>query len=412
MKVRPVYKEIFKKYGDSFCIAPWTALYISTSGGMSPCCKYKPFITSNLDVSVKEYINHPNLKNLRKQFLKGKKPKECYDCWNREKCGINKEQLRWSINQTPSDELVNDLLSRTLPDGTIIGEQELAHVDVCWTRKCNFACLSGAPGSSSTILKTSSDVANAFWGKDMRPGTSGLQATQLLEYVRDKKKNNLSKVHLSGGEPFMQEDLVPFLELLLERGWDKDTSLSIHTNGSVTKNYKDIDIVDYLQRWKSDVHITMSIDHCGEKGSYIRPGYNDEVWLNNYHKYTDAGLLIKCQTTLSLLNAPSLGEFSEFCKKNIPNFKSTIGVVQDPRSLAFSNVKLDPKLFAATTKSLKKMSKTHDKIWESNIPMLKQISSHPEEMKNFKQGILLNDKKRNTNFIDIFPEFKTFWNKI
>jgi hypothetical protein len=73
---------------DNFCVLPWVALEIQPSGENAVCCLAEEPIKDaegkTLTVSensLDEILNAESLRQLRKDFLSGKKSKVCNKCW-------------------------------------------------------------------------------------------------------------------------------------------------------------------------------------------------------------------------------------------------------------------------------------------------------------------------------------------
>jgi radical SAM protein with 4Fe4S-binding SPASM domain len=73
----------------NLCPLPWTHLEIDVNGGASPCCLYKGNVpgVKVYEIGLKEIQNNQYMKDLRKQFKNGERPKGCSNCWAEEDAG-------------------------------------------------------------------------------------------------------------------------------------------------------------------------------------------------------------------------------------------------------------------------------------------------------------------------------------
>lgn len=416
------YEKIFKKYGDSFCAAPWTTFWVFNDGNVAPCCKIALKIGNNNESSLKSLENAPELVRLRKQFLNGEKPKECSSCWEREKNGITPNQPRGYANECGKS-AIEQALKNTNDDGTVNNFYP-TWLDLLWTNKCNFGCVSCTPSTSTTIEKQFSKELSVLHNEEYSVNPAENNFDDAIGYILEKSET-LKHLHFGGGEPFLQQKTFILLDKMLEKGLDKKIKLHFHTNGSIVSTYKGVNIVDeYLKEWGSNCSISLSHDHFGERGSYIRYGYNESKWLKNYHRFIDANIDVKLQTTLSLYNVASIDKLVKWYYDNLgSNWYNIFGLCQEPISLSMSQLRYSKDLTDKVTKSFDKAVEYIDRNHTNNRTqrtMIKELNNRKElflnlssdtsVFKSFYNGTLLLDKKRNTEFEKVFPELQEFYN--
>ena len=61
------------------CIDPWTALEITPTGDVQPCCN-RPSVGNLLEMSLAGILNGPAMIKLRKELLLGEPEGNCVDC--------------------------------------------------------------------------------------------------------------------------------------------------------------------------------------------------------------------------------------------------------------------------------------------------------------------------------------------
>ena len=244
-----------------FCIAPWVHIYMDPNGSMRPCC------TSDHDSSFgnsKDYtrlidaVNSPGLKNLRKEFLEGKRPESCSRCWvHEDTSGNDLNSYRAYINGMFRDTSL-DLLDRTQADGTL-DEFTLKYVDFRWASTCNFACISCGPYYSSK------------WATELKQPIYQLPNKQYwIEELVTTRLNEIEVIYFVGGEPFLLPEHWRLLEALSKSGRAHEISLRYNSNLS-TLQFEKKNALDYFPAFK-DIEIVGSFDHYGAKAELIRWG--------------------------------------------------------------------------------------------------------------------------------------------
>ena len=67
----------------NLCVKPWIHIVQHTNGYYSPCCKIEDLLMHDGSPAknLEDAWNSETLKNLREDFLNGKKPSLCQQCW-------------------------------------------------------------------------------------------------------------------------------------------------------------------------------------------------------------------------------------------------------------------------------------------------------------------------------------------
>ena len=230
-------------------------------------------------------------------------------------------------------------------------------------------------------------------------------------------------IHLNGGEPWLAEETYELLDALLKRGLHKKIFIWSHTNGSITKSYKGVDIIsEYLVHWGDNAKVIMSSDGYGEKGQYIRWGYKDNKWLETYNKVRDAGLVLNIQTCWNVYNSLTIDELGEWYIDNCPpdNNENRLKIVDGSLTI-WNNLTTSPDMLLyipelaekakdAAERTLK--SGKHPSSWKYTLPrwidwLNKDDPEHTTDTKNLKSwydGTVVLDNKRGTDLCKTFPE--------
>jgi len=404
-------KDPLVKYGSNFCAAPFTSLYEGQFNRISTCCAtLNPIGVNNSVTSFEDIVNSDEAKSIRKDFLNNQFPKQCNSCAKIESMTGRISDVRKQVNRFGSKQ-VHAAVKNTLPDGTMV-KQTPAWLDLLWTNKCNFACMGCNSTLSSTIAQNYNSAYEIVNGLNI--GSMPTEEWQnhndnKIDYIL-KHQDTIDRIHLNGGEPFMQEGVYELLEVLLKHKLHKKIKIWAHTNGSVT-TYKGINIIDqYLKHWRADCSIDMSHDCHGERGEYIRFGLKQKKWLENYKRFKETGVQIHVQTCYSVFNAVVLEELYHWYLENLDvNKNVSINPWQDPLPFVASFLQVDKELLAKANAQLDQLQKQKYQGW--NVDMLKSFLNSPaedlpERSKNFIAGIHKFDNLRKTNFAKTFPELK------
>lgn len=405
-------KDPLKKYGSNFCAAPFTSLYEGQFNRISTCCATQNAIGFNNNItSFEDAVNSNEAKNIRKDFLENRFPEQCDSCQKMEQMTGRISDVRQQVNRFAGNK-IHEAVKNTNPDGSMT-KQVPVWLDLLWTNKCNFACL----GCNSTLSSTIATKYNAAYEL-----TAGMPAGSMpteewhnnndakIDYIL-KHTDTIDRIHLNGGEPFMQEGVYELLEVLLKNNLHKKIKIWAHTNGSIT-TYKGVDIIDkYLKHWRADCNIIMSHDCHGVRGEYIRYGLKQNKWLDTYNRLYETGIKVDVQTCYSVFNALVIDELYEWYIDHINVDKNiSINPWQFPEAFVANYLQISPDLLNQANQKLKKLSKNKFNGW--HVPILQNYINAPldninSRSKNFKAGIAKFDEMRNTDFAKTFPELKT-----
>ena len=418
--------EVEKKYGESFCCAPWNTVWTGSNGDIKFCCASTDILGNISKNSIEDIYNSPLAKNLRVQFLKGEKPEGCVTCWDKEKGGTSIGHARW-LSNNQGQFVIDDSVNHTQDDGTLT-KQNLKFVDLIWSNKCNFACIHCVPWLSSTISLNYKDVFSIWLNKDDRSTFEKSKDSQEINNINKlefilKNSHSLEEIHFNGGEPFLQTETFSLIEELLKLPHHKNIKLWFHTNGSI-RTYKNVDIVDdYLTKWQGKCQIVMSHDHYGDRGEYFRYGYSEEKWLENFWRFIDIGIETSIDTSLTLFNALTLKDlFTWYEKQGILEYAyPSLNYVHSPEIWNFQNLgyvadlKRELKLSLINT-GVKVVRPKMYEDWYLNIQNCLELLNYDYDYaifkKDFVRAIHALDIKRNTKFLEVYPELNNIYERL
>ncbi len=290
------------KLPDTICSAPFFKLELDNAFRFRPCCKFEGGYEVDEKFSFEDAWNSQGRKNLIKDFLDGKKPKQCRECWVEEELNVP------SYRNHMLDVIPKSTIEQSLTDENIHPKS----LDIKVSNLCNMKCRICGPGASSLIAK-----------EYLKHGELGKED---YEFFKDKKiftDENISiikswlpdieRIEVTGGESFINSELFTLLELCVETDNAKHITFHTNTNGTIF-NEK----LNKLFKEFKYISIGFSIDDIGDRFEYQRDGGNwskVEENLRNYQKLDlPKEFFINC--TVSFLNIYYMPEFITWCNKN------------------------------------------------------------------------------------------------
>lgn len=405
-----------------FCSAPWIGATFETDGTIRPCCFINVQELNIKEKTINDYYNCSEIKDLRKQFLNGEKPNLCRRCWMAESDNEHApDSMRRRMNQLAEDkQLLEEIPNITNDDGTVT-KNIIGWADISFSNKCNFSCIICGPSRSSIIEQKFLKEHRILSGNELPIIIDNNIENEVFNWVESHGHNTIKILIINGGEPFLQSGLYRLLDFMMKIGADKHCELAISTNGSVTKSPDGKDVIlDYLRRWNNRIKLTMSIDHCGERGEFLRPGFKEELWLRNYKKFlNEENIEIRTMVSLSMLNTPTIHKLFEMFANNLDIKTITnINLVGWPVAISYGQLHIDRELLKQSLSSLehsidiiKDFPKENSDSLRSAINALKTtFGARRYALPFFRDGINAISQRKDIDFLSIFPEHSNFWN--
>lgn len=247
MESKPLLDDRFLIDDSNLCPMPWTHLSVDNDGTYHACCLYRGDLGSAHHQSFKEIFYSDKMQSIRDSFLKNERISECKDCWVLDDAGLKSNRANHMnlYHREFFAEWIDDPKIRTL--------------DLRPGNTCNFACRICDTNASSKIaaeqLKFETDPLKK---KMLKIQSREKQWFDKLESFNDEIYSMLPDIinlDFYGGEPFLQKNLYPLLEKIVNLGHASHIRLHINTNGSVyPKNY-----LPLLKQFR-EVDIAVSID--------------------------------------------------------------------------------------------------------------------------------------------------------
>jgi organic radical activating enzyme len=393
-------------------------------------------------------------KEKRREMLNGGRPTECNYCWNVEDNSnsysdrVFKSTEPWSFEHL--DEIKNlDWRENYNPK----------YVEVSFSNTCNFKCSYCSPMFSSKWTEeierhggypTSTNFNDMTWVKET--GQMPYKHSEENPYVESfwnwwpDLYNDLHTFRVTGGEPLLSKDTWKLMEFIATTETpNRKLNLSINTNLGVPKNLIERfvtlskKIID--ENRVNELIVFTSCDAYGEQSEYIRNGMDFNLFLENV-EYVLSELPKVTVVVMSTFNAMSVFSYDklidkifELKKKYQNSERYWISAIQlDSSYLRWplhQSVKiLDDEQKELILKSAKRafyyatheFNHQHYGFSEVEVQKIKRIydyATSKDEVYLLERGredmvkfVDEHDKRRGTNFLSTFPEFKNMYEDV
>jgi MoaA/NifB/PqqE/SkfB family radical SAM enzyme len=280
---------------ESFCMAPWVAVHLSTLGDLKPCCEYAGSLGKASETSLSDYWNGRPLADLRKRLARGEDDPGCWKCAERSRAGAG--NLRDEMNRRFSRHVGR---VEQGPDDSGAPVAAPVQWDLRFSNLCNLRCRTCWHGASSR------------WYVDTvrLPGEWTAGPTALLRGVEDPEPllrfmmehaDGLEEIYFAGGEPLIMQEHYRLL-LELDRRGLHDVALRYSTNLTETV-FQGVDVFDVWSRFRQ-VKVVASVDGVGPLGELIRKDLSWERLLENRRRMKEIcpDVEFGVNTVVSVLN--------------------------------------------------------------------------------------------------------------
>lgn len=367
------------------CVLPWIHIETSPTGEARPCCMYKGTVGNFATQSLDEIWNSQKLNDLRQQFIEGKQPKACENCWKTEEAGNRSKR-----------QVDNERFAHRLDR---IGQEVKppVYLDLKLGTVCNLKC------------RTCSTNNSFKWADDEMAMYGHLINTDLKSYwVSDESPfwNDIEQIlphveyfDFTGGEPFLIKRHVDLLEKCVELGYAKNISIHYNTNGTILPTDRMFEIWKHF-KW---VEVMFSLDGIGERFNYIRNPANWNEVQENFSAVQNKNYLhVSICHTVSMLNVYYLPEFLEwFDSTGLSKDRLYLNLLHYPLHY---NVKMLPHAVKNKIKENLIDSRT-----QSIVDFM--FSEQVNAAQDFFKYTNILDKVRDESFSKTFPELSELLNE-
>jgi organic radical activating enzyme len=453
-------KDKLDKISSSFCVAKWNQVSLHLESGMTHSCHHPAAHKIPLiEIEKSPHALHNTIfkKEQRKLMLEGVRPKECDYCWKAEDASQG-ETAFYSDRITKSSDswAVNDItrVSQLPWDADVFP----TYLEISFDNTCNFKCMYCSPRYSNTWKQEIEKFGpyelpgitmhNLDYLK--RTGAFPIPISEYNPYVEAFWKwfpeaiSHLHVFRITGGEPLLSKQLPKILDFLIENP-QPQLEFNVNSNLDVPAELidsfiKKMQIIVELKAVKSFKLYTSNEAH-GEQAEYIRFGLNYDRWLKNCHKVLN-DIPNSNLTVMAAFNILSITSFKrlmddisimkrQYLHSRVGHSRTSLDVPY-VRYPTFLSAWVAPIYFLSyieelvtymqenlegtgVTKNsgffnhdLNRFERLYRVVKNEMVSLSTDIPRADMLRKQFSSFIQEYDRRRNTNFIDVFPEFEEF----
>ena len=426
----------------SFCTAKWLQTTLMLQNGYNHSCHHPAphkIPLEEIEADPAALHNSKFKKEQRAKMLRGERPSECGYCWKIEDLGKDyfsdrhyKTSDSWAWDRF-EDIAKSDPWDNVYP----------SYLEVSFSNACNFACAYCSPEISSKWMedvKQNGPYPTKHGAHNLdyleRTGKMPIPNREYNPYVEAFWKwfpnalPHLKVLRITGGEPTMSKDTWKLLDYLIENP-RKGLDIAINTNGCVEDALIErlIFKINQLAEVGVKVDIYTSLESTGVQAEYARDGLNYKQWLINIHK-----ILKNTQSTVAIMttvNILSLTTFIDFINaimelRVIYNTSSawnriplSINIMHWPPHLQCTLLDKDTRTVIANNieqvcNSWLKYytAEKHARLYLEEFDQIQRLcdylrNTEPalEHRHDFVRYIYAYNKRRNKDFLKIFPEY-------
>ncbi len=460
-RIKKILPEIESKTSPTFCLAKWHHCTIYLHLGETHSC-YHPrphkIPLEELKETPSAIHNTIEKKKQRKMMLEGKQPDGCSYCWKVEAMGddyISDRKQRSVAIHEGQPWLLDEIVEKPW-DFNVNPE----YVELSFGNQCNFKCGYCHPRYSSKFFDevkelgpytnlNSGDYSVEWFEKSLYKNEDTNPYVQAWFEWWPELRKTLNILRLTGGEPLIHGSTYRLLD---EINKNPVPHMELNINTNMGANPKLID--RFIEKIKPIItekkvktfKLFTSIDAIGSKAEYMRNGLDYELFQRNINTFLTEvpNSSISLMITFNLLCVSNFTDLLEMIlelrkKYNKPWPKEPDDTSEEPwqriqidtphlkepphydmlilpkeeflphmlDSLEFmyaNNHKWDPNKFDDL--EIAKFNRVVD-YFESNTKDDEYLSKGRSDFYNF---FTQHDKRRNTNFLEVFPEYEKFLN--
>ena len=408
----------------NLCAIPWVGFSNDPNGSVRPCCISKEHVTkpdgsnfyTQLD-NVRDIFHSQYMNNLRKEFIQGKKPKNCEVCWKDEDNGYTSKRENYN-------KIIKDHLGDwATPENLVKKPLSKYPIDfqVILTNACNLKCRSCGSSHSTEWYKELKTmpledirgINNSLYR--LPHGQAGHKKSEFITSMEEWLPY-AKRIEIVGGEPFYTKNWENAWELMIEKGVAKDISLNMSSNGTIYNEKLLRRIADNFKQ----VGIGLSIDGLGTTFEYLRKNAKWNLVKENLIKFyslyceysSKNNLFLNYTYTLSWINAYELPEFHNWIQNNTPEFNLWINIIHNPEHMCVYSLPQNTKL-RIKEKWAKHNWGKYQKDIDGILKYMFSISPSDKSLKKLYTKFTILDKYRKESTFDIvyknYPELKKYY---
>lgn len=440
--------------GCGMCLAKWTQVTAHLHNGMTHSCHHPSphkIPLEEIEKNYKALHNTEHKKQRRKEMLSGERPEECQYCWNVEENSNSFSDRVFKSAESWSYPLLEKITTSDFNDNI-----NPKYVEVSFSNTCNFKCAYCGPMFSSKwveeIERFGPYQADNFGDLDILSEENKLpyKHSDYNPYIEAFWKwwpemyDDLHTFRITGGEPLLSKDTWGVLDYIIETEKPNNTlNISINTNLGVPDNLinKLIEKIKIIIKDKrvNEFILFTSADTWGEHAEYLRSGMDFNKFWNNIRKILTEipEITITIMSTFNMLSVFSYDTLIDEVYNLKKEFKNDLRYWKTPVILDTSYLRhpeflsvllLEDRHKQKILKSAErvsylgtpKFSNQHHGFSGIEVQKIKRIFDYATQnemdfeekkhaRKTFTTFIKEYDERKGTNFLETFPDLKTFF---
>lgn len=432
-----VYDKL-NSVGKGFCLAKWTQVTMHLGSGINHSCHH----VKAHKIPADEVVDNPQLlhntnfkKNTRREMKSGERPSECDYCWRIEDNTKQFSDRVWKSRDSWSWPYYSKIVKAHPGD-----DFYPRYVEVSFGNICNFKCSYCGPAfSSKWTEEINQHGPYKFSSINWKYNQQDPNETQILEreynpYIEAFWKwfpeavKYMHTFRITGGEPLLSKHTDKVIQYLIDNP-QPNLEFSINSNGCPpgklwNKFVKKVRLLTEKKYIKSfTLHV--SAESLGAQAEYSRDGMNWNLFSSNVNHY-----LKNTWGHLNFMSAFNIYSFPTFLpflnwvsslRKQYPDrVLISIPYVRNPGFLdcMIATPEMVQQYLRPAYKFMEKVFNSKEVIMFKRI--IEDIENKHNNLDEF--GQLINerrrqfyewteeyDKRRNKQFLKVFPELKSFY---
>ena len=373
------------------CYAPWHSILIRFNGDVVPDGVYTNRYGSLLTHSLPEVLNSAVATHTKDQIRQEILPTECKQCERKEAVIGHSRRIFFK-------DILNPMLDTTQDYSKNF--HDIRFLEFNMSNVCNLKCRMCNGISSSAWVKEDRALAeiNPIYGRPVNHPEFGYRNVsdevigRLFEFPEYFK--NLKYLSIKGGEPYMEPGNKKILRKIIEMGNSKNITLDVTTNGTIVDEE-----FHELARQFGHTKWTVSVEGVGKLYDYIRGGEHHpfeelEKNLISFNQF-DRVIIAVTAMTYNIAHLHEIKQWYDTIQKS--NY-----------SIYFNNVVATPAYLnpSILPDQILQYAKSVNNINNINYVQNADLAHLLPVFVNFTNDV---DKLRNTNILDVCPEFKSLF---
>jgi len=268
---------------ETFCSLPFTEIFLGPDGMVKTCCSANHAIGNLNENKIEAIVHSDQVKKMRQNIINGQWDSACIQCQRQESQNVRSER------NGNLDEFIKE------HENFSADYFKPTRLDLRWSNTCNLSCVYCYEYFSSKWATIKGITVNTL--KDENEN-------DFLLYI-EKNKTTISNIMLLGGEPLLQKQNTPLLNIV------PDAGVYILTNLAVP--LKNNPLANKLISTRN-VSYGVSFETIRDRYEYVRHGADWKVFDNNLDYLTEQveNFAIDSHSLYSIYSAFNLIEFYEY----------------------------------------------------------------------------------------------------